>query len=126
MRLEATPLVVDGVMYVAGRPGDVYAFDARTGLQIWGFHRKQDIKNPYQINPNNRGVAVLDGRVFVGTLDDNLIALDAHTGRELWEKRTDRHDGGLHLTGAPLAVDGKIIMGMSGGETGRARLSGRL
>src|SRR5262249_15003370 len=86
--LESVPLVVDGVMYVSGPPGDVYAIDARTGLQLWSFHRRQDIKNPYQNNPFNRGVAVMDGRVFFGTLDDNLIALDAHTGRELWEKRT--------------------------------------
>jgi quinohemoprotein ethanol dehydrogenase len=85
--MEATPLVVDGVMYMAGSPGEVYALDARNGILLWSFNRKQDIKNPYQINPFNRGVAVLDGRVFFGTLDDNLIALDAHTGRELWEKR---------------------------------------
>jgi len=115
---EATPVVVDGVMYAAGGSGDVFAFDARTGLQIWAFHRKQDIKNPYQNNPNNKGVAVLDGRVFVGTLDDLLIAIDAHTGRELWEIRTDDTLAGYQLTGAPLAVDGKIIMGMSGGELG--------
>jgi PQQ-dependent dehydrogenase (methanol/ethanol family) len=115
---ESTPIVVDGVMYVAGGSGDVFAYDARTGLQIWAFHRKQDIKNPYQNNPNNKGVAVLDGRVFVGTLDDLLIAIDAHTGRELWEVRTDDTLAGYQLTGAPLAVDGKIIMGMSGGELG--------
>jgi alcohol dehydrogenase (cytochrome c) len=115
---ESTPLVVDGVMYVAGGSGDVFAYDASTGLEIWAFHRKQDIKNPYQNNPNNKGVAVLDGRVFVGTLDDLLIAIDAHTGRELWETRTDDTLAGYQLTGAPLAVDGKIIMGMSGGELG--------
>jgi alcohol dehydrogenase (cytochrome c) len=116
--LESLPLVVDGVMYVTGSPGDVYAFDARTGLQLWKFHRKQDIVNPYQINPSNRGVAVLDGRVFFGTLDDNLIALDAHTGRELWETRIADTLEGFTLTGAPLAIDGKIIMGSSGGEMG--------
>jgi PQQ-dependent dehydrogenase (methanol/ethanol family) len=115
---EATPIVVDGIMYAAGGSGDVFAFDAKTGHQIWAFHRKQDIKNPYQNTPNNKGVAVLDGRVFVGTLDDLLIAIDAHTGRELWEVRTDDTLAGYQLTGAPLAVDGKIIMGMSGGELG--------
>jgi alcohol dehydrogenase (cytochrome c) len=115
---ESTPIVVDGVMYVAGGSGDVFAYDASTGLEMWEFHRKQDIKNPYQNNPNNKGVAVLDGRVFVGTLDDLLIAIDAHTGRELWETRTDDTLAGYQLTGAPLAVDGKIIMGMSGGELG--------
>ncbi len=116
--LESLPLVVDGIMYVSGPPGDVYALDAKTGLTLWRFHRKQDVVNPYQINPSNRGVAVLDGRVFFGTLDDNLIALDAHTGRELWEVRIADTLEGFTLSGAPLAVDGKIIMGSSGGEMG--------
>jgi alcohol dehydrogenase (cytochrome c) len=116
--LESTPIVVDGVMYVTGSPGDVTAFDARSGLPIWRFHRKQDIKNPYQINPSNRGVTILDGRVFFGTLDDNLVALDAHTGRELWEKRLADTMEGFTLTGAPLALNGKIIVGVAAGETG--------
>jgi PQQ-dependent dehydrogenase (methanol/ethanol family) len=116
--MEATPIVVDGIMYVTGSPGDVAAFDARSGLPIWRFHRRQDIKNPYQINPYNRGVAVLDGRVFFGTLDNNLIALDAHTGRELWERRINDTMGGFTITGAPLALKDKIIVGMSGGEMG--------
>jgi alcohol dehydrogenase (cytochrome c) len=116
--MEATPLVVDGVMYVAGSPGDVAAFDARSGLPIWRFHRNQDLKNPYEINPFNKGVAVLDGRVFVGTLDNNLIALDAHTGRELWEKRIGDTLAGYTITGAPLALKDKVIVGISGGEMG--------
>jgi len=116
--LESVPLVVDGVMYVSGSPGEVYALDARTGAQLWSFRRKQDIKNPYQINPFNRGVAVLDGRVFFGTLDDNLIALDAHTGHELWEKRLADTMLGYTLTGAPLALNGKIIVGVAAGESG--------
>ncbi|HEX3756366.1 MAG TPA: PQQ-dependent dehydrogenase, methanol/ethanol family [Rhizomicrobium sp.] len=116
--LESVPLVVDGVMYVSGPPGDVYAFDARTGLELWHFHRRQDIKNSYQNNPFNRGVAVLGGRVFFGTLDDNLIALDAHTGRELWERRTADTMSGYTITGAPLVVKDKLIVGMSGGELG--------
>ena len=116
--LEATPLVVDGVMYVAGAPGEVYALDAKSGLVLWTFKRKQDIKNPYQINPFNRGVAVLDGRVFFGTLDDNMIALDAHTGRELWERRMADTMLGYTFTGAPLAIKDKIIVGVAVGETG--------
>ena len=116
--MEGTPLVVDGVMYVAGPPGDVAAFDARSGLQIWRFHRKQDVKNPYQINPFNKGVAVLDGRVFFGTLDNKLIALNAHNGRELWEKTINDTLGGYTITGAPLALKDKLIVGMSGGEMG--------
>jgi alcohol dehydrogenase (cytochrome c) len=116
--LEATPVVVDGVMYVSGPPGDVYALDARTGLRLWSFHRKQEVVNPYQINPYNRGVAVLGGRVFVGTLDDRVIALDARSGRELWETQVADPLAGYTLTGAPLALKDRIIVGMAGGELG--------
>ena len=51
-------------------------------------------------------------------LDDLLIAIDANTGRELWEVRTANTMEGIQMSGAPLAVDGKIITGMSGGELG--------
>jgi alcohol dehydrogenase (cytochrome c) len=116
--LEATPLVADGVMYVAGPPGDVYALDARSGLAIWKFHRPLERTGPFQNNPFNRGVAVLGRRVFVATLDDDLIALDARSGRVLWERRIADSTQGYTMTGAPLALDGKIIAGVSGGELG--------
>lgn len=116
--LQATPLVVDGIVYTSGPPGDVYALDARTGLQLWKFSRAQDFRNPYQINPSNRGVAVLGSRVFFNTLDDNLIALDARTGRELWERRLADTMHGYTMTGAPLALGDRIVVGMAGGEAG--------
>jgi len=116
--LESTPVVVDGVMYVSGPPGDVYALDARSGLWIWGFHRQQRQVNPFQINPFNRGVAVLGQRVFVVTLDNQLIALDARSGRVLWEKQVANTMEGYTMTGAPLALDNKVIVGISGGEMG--------
>jgi alcohol dehydrogenase (cytochrome c) len=116
--LHATPIVIDGVMYVSGSPGEVYSLDARSGLQLWKFTRKQDVTNPYQINAANRGVAVLDGRVFVGTMDDLVIAIDAQTGRELWERRIADTLEGYTLSGAPLALPGKLIVGMAGGEYG--------
>ncbi|RAK60650.1 hypothetical protein DJ021_12940 [Phenylobacterium hankyongense] len=114
--VQATPIVVDGVIYVSGPPGDLYAIDARSGLQIWAFKRKQDVTNPYQINPANRGVAVLDGRVFMTTLDNLLIAVDARTGRELWERRVADTLQGYEMTGAPLAVGDKIVVGIGCGE----------
>src|SRR5262245_13480788 len=82
--LEAMPLVVDGVMYTT-QPGVVVALDARTGRQIWRFARPQKVRNPYEINPFNRGVAILGHRLFVGTLDAALVALDARTGVPIWE-----------------------------------------
>ncbi|MEO6339926.1 MAG: PQQ-binding-like beta-propeller repeat protein, partial [Caulobacteraceae bacterium] len=116
--IQSTPLVVDGVMYTTGAPGDVYAFDARSGARLWKFHRNQDKRNPYQINPNNRGVAVLGGRVFFATLDNNLIAIDARSGREVWEKNLADTLLGYNMTGAPLALNGMVVVGMSGGEFG--------
>ena len=116
--LESTPLVVDGILYVSGPPGDVYALDARSGLQIWKFHRQQERVNPFQINPYNKGVAVLGKRVFLNTLDNNLIALDARSGRVLWEQNLADTMEGYTMTGAPLALDDKVIVGISGGEMG--------
>ncbi|MEO8049590.1 MAG: PQQ-dependent dehydrogenase, methanol/ethanol family [Acidobacteriota bacterium] len=116
--LEATPLVVDGIMYTSGSPGTVVALDARTGLQIWRYQRQQKRVNPYEINPFNRGVAVLGNRVFFGTLDAALVALDARTGLPLWEVQVDDTMKGFSFTSAPLAVKDKIVIGITGGEFG--------
>jgi PQQ-dependent dehydrogenase (methanol/ethanol family) len=116
--LESTPLVVDGTMYTAGPPGEVYALDARTGLEIWRYERRQKVVNPYQTNPFNRGVAVLENRVFFGTLDAAVVALDARTGRMLWETQVADTMEGYTITGAPLAIQGKVIVGVAGGEFG--------
>lgn len=116
--LQSTPIVADGILYTSGPPGEVYAFDAKTGLRLWKFARKQDVTNPYQINPSNRGVAVAAGRVFVGTLDDLLIAIDARTGRELWERRLADTLEGFTISSAPLVIPGKVIVGVAGGEFG--------
>jgi alcohol dehydrogenase (cytochrome c) len=116
--LEATPLVVDGMLYTTGSPGTVVALDARSGLQIWRYQRQQKVVNPYEINPFNRGVAVLGNRVFFGTLDAALVALDARTGAPLWEVQIDDTLKGYSVTSAPLALKDKIIVGITGGEFG--------
>jgi len=115
--LEATPIVVDGVMYTT-QPGEVVALDARTGRQIWRYARPQKIKNPYEINPFNRGVAVVGNRLFVGTLDAALVALDARTGLPLWETQIADSMLGHSLTSAPLVVKDKVLVGITGGEFG--------
>ena len=116
--LESTPLVVDGTMYTSGEPGQVFAIDARSGLEIWRYERKQRVVNPYQTNPYNRGVAILGDRLFLGTLDAAVVALDARTGRELWETQVADTMKGYTLTLAPLAMEGKVIVGVAGGEFG--------
>src|SRR5579863_7008343 len=83
--LEVTPLVVDGVMYASGMPGQVFALDAKTGRERWHFQRQQKVVPQGQINRFNRGVAMLGNRLFVGTLDAALVALDVGTGKFLWE-----------------------------------------
>ena len=115
--LETQPLVIDGIMYATG-PGTVFALDARTGRQIWNFTRQQKARNPNEINPFNRGVAVLGNRVFVGTLDAALVALDARTGRQLWETQVADTLMGHTITSAPLIVKDKVVIGVTGGEFG--------
>ena len=116
--LESTPIVVDGVMYAtgSGNPLTVTALDARSGRQLWQWTREQKIRNPYENNPFNRGVAVLGHRLFLGTLDAALIALDARTGLPLWNVQVADTMEGYSITSPPLAIKDTIIVGVSGGE----------
>ncbi len=116
--LETEPLVIDGIMYTSGQPGTVLAVDAKTGKQLWQFTRQRKTKNPNEINPYNRGVAVLGNRVFVGTLDAAIVAIDARTGMSLWETQVADSLLGYSITSSPLAVKNKVIVGVSGGEFG--------
>src|SRR5213593_967300 len=116
--LETEPLVIDGVMYTSGQPGTVLALDAKTGRQIWRYTRTRKVRNPNEINPFNRGVAMLGNRVFVGTLDAAIVAIDARTGLPLWETQVADSMLGYSITSAPLAVKNKVIVGVSGGEFG--------
>ena len=118
--LEATPIVVDGVMYTTGSWSIVYALDARTGKQLW----KWDPQVPHRYGARaccdvvNRGVAVYKGRVYVGVLDGRLAALDATTGRVVWSVTTVDQTKAYTITGAPRVVKGKVIIGNGGGEYG--------
>ena len=116
--LEGSPLVVDGVMYASGMPGQVFALDAKSGLQIWRYQRQQKVVPQGQINRFNRGVAMLGNRLFMGTLDAALVALDARTGQLLWETQIADSRQGYSITSAPLALKDKIAVGVSGGEFG--------
>jgi alcohol dehydrogenase (cytochrome c) len=117
-QLETEPLVIDGIMYTSGQPGTVFALDAKSGRQIWRFTRERKVRNPNEINPYNRGVAVLGNRVFVGTLDAALVAIDAKTGSQLWESQVADSMLGYSITSAPLVVKDKVIVGVTGGEFG--------
>ncbi len=118
--LEATPIVVDGVIYTTGDWSRVYAVDAATGKQIWAY----DPKVPREWGVNaccdvvNRGAAVWKGRVYVGTIDGRLIALDAATGALVWETLTIDRSRPYSITGAPRIVKDKVIIGNGGAEYG--------
>jgi quinohemoprotein ethanol dehydrogenase len=110
---EATPLVVDGVMYLTGSWSVVFALDARTGKELWRY----DPEVPKRVGVKtccdvvNRGVAVYRGRVYVGALDGRLIALDAATGKPVWEVVTVDQSKDYTITGAPRIVKGKVLIG---------------
>jgi quinohemoprotein ethanol dehydrogenase len=115
--LEGTPIVKDGVMYIASGNDDVFALDARTGALIWE-HRsgiEQNI-NTVCCGWDNRGVAVGEGKVFLGYLDGNVVALDAKTGKEAWKTQIARWQDGYTITSAPLYHNGVIYTGISGGD----------
>ncbi len=117
---EATPLVVDGVMYYSTAWSKVFAVRAATGEKLWSY----DPKVPPEWGVNaccdvvNRGVALWQGKVYVGTLDGRLIALDAATGALVWESLTIDPSLPYTITGAPRVVKGKVLIGNGGAEYG--------
>ena len=119
--VEATPLVVDGVMYVTASWSIVHAVDVRTGKRLWTFDPQVDRGGGYKgcCDVVNRGVALWQGKVYVASYDGRLIALNAATGAKLWETDTiiDRKFS-YTITGAPRVFKGKVIIGNGGAEYG--------
>ncbi len=118
--LEATPIVVDGMMFTTGTWSRVYALDAKTGAELWTY----DPQVPGEWARNaccdivNRGVAVWNGRVYFATLDGRLIALDAKSGALAWEVSTIDKARPYTITQAPRIVKGNVIIGNGGAEYG--------
>jgi alcohol dehydrogenase (cytochrome c) len=117
--LESSPIIVDGVMYVTEPPSSVTALDARTGKMLWHYTPviPRDLV-AIGLFPTNRGVAVLNDKVYVATIDSHLIALDAKRGIVRWNVVIADNKQGYAITQAPLAINGKIIVGVGGGEAG--------
>jgi quinohemoprotein ethanol dehydrogenase len=117
---QGTPLYVDGVIYVSTAWSKVYAFDARTGAQLWQY----DPMTPKEIAIKvccgivNRGIAAFEGKIYVGTLDGYLIAIDAATGQEAWRKLTVDQNLQYTVTSAPRVIKGQVLIGNSGSEFG--------
>ncbi|HVW83926.1 MAG TPA: PQQ-dependent dehydrogenase, methanol/ethanol family [Bryobacteraceae bacterium] len=117
-KLEATPLVVDGIMYLSEPPSNVTALDTLTGRPLWRYRRTYPDDIRVCCGQVNRGVAILDDLVFVGTVDAHVVALDAKTGAVRWDVPAADYREGYSITVAPLAVKDKIVVGMAGGEYG--------
>jgi alcohol dehydrogenase (cytochrome c) len=117
-RLEATPIVVDGVMYVTGW-NELYALDATTGRQLWMYrqpHTAGLLSNAAK--GANRGAAIAGGKVFMVTDNAHLLAFQRHSGEKLWDVEMGSVKDGYSATAAPLAIGDLIVAGLSGGEEG--------
>jgi quinohemoprotein ethanol dehydrogenase len=117
---EATPLIVDGVMYVSTAWSLVKAYDARTGRLLWAYDPQ--VRRELGVNAccdvGNRGVAAWNHKVFVGAYDGRLVALDAATGTPVWSTLTVDASKPYTITQAPRVIKGRVIIGNSGGEYG--------
>ena len=125
LQQTGTPLFVDGVLYVSTAWSKVYAFDAKTGKQLWQYNPKVPGEWAAKVCCGlvNRGIAAYNGKIYVGTLDARLVALDAKTGNEAWSTLTfegskDDPTNRYSITMAPRVVKGKVMIGASGGEFG--------
>jgi glucose dehydrogenase len=116
--METAPIVVDGVMYITTSYNHVYALDAATGKEFWHYKHKMGPVTTYCCGPNNRGVAIMGDRVYMGTLDAKMVSLDAKTGKVLWSTQIADPELGYSETMAPVAVNGKVLIGTNGGEYG--------
>ncbi len=118
--LEASPIVVDGVMFFSGPWGQVFAVDARTGKKLWHNDLQVDKRRGLYAccDVVNRGVAAWEGKIFVGTTDGRLVALNAATGEIIWDRLTIDLNRPYAISGAPRIVKGKVIIGNGGAEYG--------
>jgi len=132
--LSASPLVVDGILYIA-LPNAVQAFDLRTGIRSWSYEHKiappatgsvSKLASDFGWTSNccsqtSRGVAYADGSIFMGTIDAKMIALDAKTGKKKWEvwsvEPKDNPKGIYGYNSAPLAIGNMVVIGTTGGES---------
>jgi len=114
---EAPPIVSDGVMFVATPGSQVIALNAATGSIYWRYRRPI----PEGIGPlhrTSRGIALYEDKVYFAAADAHLVALSARDGSEVWSAKIEEFSNGFYLTVAPLVADGKVMVGISGGERG--------
>ncbi len=115
---ESTPIVVDGVIYVTTAWSKIYAYEAKTGRELWKFDPR--VPGEWAVNACcdvvNRGVAAWNGKVYIGTIDGRLIAVDAASGKPVWDVLTIPRGEPYAITGAPRVVKGLVLIGNGGAE----------
>jgi PQQ-dependent dehydrogenase (methanol/ethanol family) len=123
---HGSPLYIDGVVYVSTSRNVVYAFDGKTGKQLWKYNPMiQGVRLRYNVGLVNRGIAAWNGKIIMGTLDARLVAIDAKTGKDVWSVDTVPGSLGLGemgdhyaITMATRVAKGKVFIGGAGGEFG--------
>jgi len=121
--VQATPLVVDGILYNESIYNIVTAYDGKTGRKLWTYDPKvgPEWARLACCGPSSRGIAAWNGKLYIGALDGRLIAIDAKTGKEVWSEQTFETVGLLNtysITGAPRVYDGKVVIGNGGADYG--------
>jgi len=115
---ESTPIVVGGVIFTTESASEVVALDARSGEVRWRYSRSLPDKLPIEVYRSNRGLAVLGNKLFLGSLEGFLVAINATNGRVIWQTAVANPTEGFTMTGAPLIVNGSVVVGVAGGEYG--------
>jgi alcohol dehydrogenase (cytochrome c) len=114
--VQSTPLVNGDILFVTAPPQRVIAMSARSGKILWEYSRSLPTGLARGYGTINRGVALFGRQVFIGTLDAHLIALDAESGQLRWDIEVAPSREDYSITGAPLAIDGLVVTGISGGD----------
>src|SRR5215470_16510767 len=114
---QAPPIVNNGVMFVATPGNQLLAIEAKTGNVLWRYKRPFP-EDMTPLHPTNRGVGLYGDKVYFAAAEAILVALDAKTGKEAWTATVDDYKKGYYMSLAPLVIDGKVLLGASGGELG--------
>jgi alcohol dehydrogenase (cytochrome c) len=117
-KFEATPLVVDGILYTVQAPNDVVALDAETGRVFWTYHHEPAPEARPCCGRVNRGLAILGDVLFIGTIDAHLLAIDARSGKLLWDTVVADAKQLYSITMSPNVIKDKVIIGTAGGDLG--------
>jgi alcohol dehydrogenase (cytochrome c) len=116
--IEATPLVIDGLVFIAVSVSKVSALDAKTGDLIWEYQRQIPTGLPLCCGRVNRGLAAYGNTIFFGSADGYLVAINANGGKLIWQTPVAKPSDGYSITGAPLVVNHSVVVGVAGGEFG--------